>query len=197
MRAPGIALVLAAVLALTGCAGSSTVVRGDSGPSSPDATTATPQPAGPSPTATSVASPVPGVLPTAPAQLSAAALASESKRTADAIQGLIDPGVIVNVDDHSELVAKSHGSGHYYGVLRTITLVPATDATHLAQSMVATLLASGWLSRSSSEKDEKYVAGLASATDDAAAWFLVVGADDSAPGQSALFIQMASPDTGS
>ncbi|RNE62284.1 hypothetical protein [Cryobacterium tepidiphilum] len=189
MRAAGTALVLAGVLALTGCTSSSTVIR-DETPSA----TAAPRPAGPSPAPSPTASPVPGVLPVAPSAFTETALAAESKRTADAVQALIDPGAIVNVDDHSQLVTKNDGTGHYYGILRTITLVPATDATHLAQSMAATLLASGWLSRDSSDKGEVYLTGLASATDDASSWFLVIGGDDTTQGQSALSIQMASPD---
>lgn len=189
-------LVLAGALALSGCAGSSTVVRGDSPAPAPSATatTAEPEPAGPSPTATSVASPVAGVLPVAPDEFTAEALTAESKRVADAIESLIDPGAIVHVDNHSELVTKNDSVGHYYGILRTITLVPATDATHLAQSMAATLLASGWLSRDTSDQGAVYLTGLASSRDDAASWFLVLGGDDSNAGQSVFTFQMASPD---
>lgn len=187
MRAAGAALVLVGTLALCGCTSSSTVIRGET-PTPSTTTTATPTP---TPTATPVAS----VMPKPPTTLTEPALAAESKRAADAIQSLIDPGVIVNVDDHSQPVAKNDGTGNYYGILRTITLVPATDATRLAQSMVATLLASGWLSRSASEQGNVYLAGLASSRDDASSWFLVVGADDHTKGQSVLSLQMASPDT--
>lgn len=177
------------MLALSGCTSSSTVI----GSETPSATAA-PQPASPSPTPTPTTSPVPGVLPVPPADFTEAALAAESKRTADAIQSLVDPAVIVNVDDRSRIVAKKAGTGQYYGILRTITLVPSTDATSLARSMAATLLASGWLSRDSSEQDQTYLTGLASVKDNASSWFLVLGGDDSVEGQSVLSIQMASPD---
>lgn len=166
----------------------------DETPPSTTAPSAT-APSAPSPAPTATARPVASVVPKPPADRTAAALASESKRTADAIQSLVDPAAIVHVDDHSQVVAKTKGTGHYYGILRTITLAPATDATQLAQSMDATLLASGWLSRNTQEQGDIYLAGLASSKDDASSWFLVIGGDDSTKGQPVLSIQMASPDT--
>jgi hypothetical protein len=188
MRAASAALILVGLLALCGCTSSSTVIRDET--PAPSATAS----ASPTATPTSTATPVASVVPKPPADFTEASLAAESKRTADAIQALIDPAAIVHVDDHSQVVTKSDGTGRYYGILRTVTLDPATDATELAQSMAATLLASGWLSRNNDEQGEKYLAGLASSAKDASSWFLVVGGDDSTKGQSVLFIQMASPD---
>src|SRR5829696_639504 len=93
-------MVLLATLALTGCASSGS-------PTTSEPTAAAPAPA-PS------AAPVASVIPALPAEVTPDTITVESTRIADAIQSLIDPLLILNVDDHSELVTKSTGNGRYF-----------------------------------------------------------------------------------
>jgi hypothetical protein len=172
-----IAALLAAALLLTGCT----------------AGIATPPTAPPTagPTASVAPSAVTPVLPHA---LTDESLTDETTRLAEAIRGLIDSAVIVNVDDHAQIVEKTASAGRYYGIIRTITLDPKTDAAAVATKIVTALTASGWLDRDSSNSNGVALSALASGTDAATAWFVIIGADSSVPGESVLTIQLASPD---
>lgn len=119
---------------------------------------------------------------------------AETTRVADAIQALVDPALIVKVDDHSQLRDKTETDGHYYGILRTITLDPAADPVAIATAMVTSLEPSGWMTLETSNKGGIFINAMTSGTEEASAWFVVVGADASVPGESVLSIQLASPD---
>lgn len=171
-------MVLLVTLAVTGCA------------SSGSPTPSEPTPAAPAPTTAPVAT----VIPALPAEVTPDTITVESTRIADAIQSLIDPLLILNVDDHSELVTKSTGNGRYFGIIRTITLDPSADAVTTATGIVATLEASGWLTAETTDQAGIYLSRIVSSEDPASAWFAVVGGDASVPGESAISLQLASPD---
>lgn len=176
-------MMVVGALALTGCTGSS------SEPVPADSATADPSPTGPP------ASVTPTVLtPVMPDELTDASAQAETTRIADAIQALVDPALIVNVDDNSQLRDKTESDGRYFGILRTITLDPTSDAVSIATAMVASLEPSGWITLEISNKGGIFINAMTSGTDEASAWFVVVGADASVPGEAVLSIQLASPD---
>lgn len=168
-----------ATLALTGCASSS-------GPTAPEQADVTPAPSAPVG--------VSDIVPVTPEQLTAETAAAEGTRVADAIQALIDPALIVNVDAQSEVVTKSTGVGRYFATIRAITLDPSTDAIGAATDIVTILHASGWIDAETRDGTEMYVSRAVSSTDPATAWFLSIGGDASVPGESAISLQLASPD---
>jgi hypothetical protein len=131
--------------------------------------------------------------PVVPQPLTEASVSAESRRLADAIQALVDPAVVVNVDDHSQIVDKTDATGRYFGVIRTLTLQPKTDAAAAATTIVTALQAAGWSTRKMPEEGAASVTALTSGPDPAAAWFVIVGADASVAGESVLSIQLASP----
>lgn len=182
MRAVIVAAALAGVLALAGCASSSSPAR-----------SAAPSPANPTPAASAPVTPT-AVTPVVPDHLTEASAGTETTRIADAIQALIDPAVVVHVDDHAQLVDRADGKGRYFGVLRTLTLDPATDPVAISAAIVATLKSSGWLSRNSSTVGGVSVNALTSDTAAASAWFVVIGGDASMRGESVVSLQLASPD---
>ncbi|GAB3124951.1 hypothetical protein [Glaciibacter psychrotolerans] len=187
MRTLIAALALAGTLALTAC--TSGGATGTS--SSPDPTTTAPASA--APTATTPATPS-ALTPVTPDPLTDASAATEAVRLADAIQALIPADAIVHVDDHTQLVDKGAGSSPYFGIIRTITTTPETDATATAAGMVASLVSSGWISRESSTNDGTTLDALNSSTDSATSWFVIVGADTTDAKAPLITLQLASPD---
>jgi hypothetical protein len=173
-------IVLLSTLALTGCASSAS-------PTGPERSA-------PAPTAAPTAPPVAAVIPIPPTEMTEDAVTVESTRIADAVQALIDPALIINVDDHTEMVTKSTGDGRYFGIIRTITLEPATNPITTATGIVATLEASGWVNAETTDQGGIYLSRVLSGADPASAWFAVVGGDASVPGESAISLQLASPD---
>ena len=129
-----------------------------------------------------------------PDELTEATLSAETTRIAAAVQGLIDPAIIVNVDDHSQLVDKTESAGRYYGILRPITLDPSVDAVRAAKEIVSILESSGWINRDVATEADPFLSGLVSSKDDATSWFLAIVGDTSISGQSVISIQLASPD---
>lgn len=167
---------LAVLIALTGC----TTSTDDATP------TATPT--------TSAAPTDPELIPVVPVTLDEDSAETETKRIADAIQGLIDPSDIVNVDDHSQVVDATTDVAGYYGVIRTITLEPTADPIVLAQTMVSVMESSTWIERESTNDGGIYLTALASSEEAASSWFVLVGGDSSVEGQSVVTLQLASPD---
>jgi hypothetical protein len=179
--------LLASMILLTGCTG---------GDASPAPATSVPAPT-PAPTSTTkpTASVAPSALtPVVPDPLTEESITNESTRLAEAIRALIDAAAIVNVDDHAQVVEKTASAGRYYGIIRTITLDPKTDAATVATEMVAKLTAAGWISRESTNSSGTVLSALASGVDPATSWFVIIGADASVAGESVLTIQLASPD---
>jgi hypothetical protein len=185
MRATATAVLLT-TLFLSGCASSASPAR-------PEPQASAPASQAPAPSAPDAAA-NPAVVPVLPPELTAETLTLETTRVADAVQALIDPALILNVDDHTEMVDKSTGDGRYFGIIRTITLNPGTDAVTTATGMAATLLASGWVNAQTTEQGGIYVSRTVSSSDPASAWFAVIGGDASVPGESAISLQLASPD---
>src|ERR1700712_644175 len=97
LRIAGATAAIAIALALTGC------------------TSATPA-ATPSPTASRAIDTTLTVRP--PATITAETAQTETVRLADAMQKLIDPTIVLNTDNHAQLVDKTTTAGSYYAVLR-------------------------------------------------------------------------------
>ena len=129
-----------------------------------------------------------------PDELTEETLSAETTRIAAAVQDLIDPVLIVNVDDHSQLVDKTDSDGRYFGILRPITLDPSVDAVRAAKEIVTILESSGWINRDVATEADPFMSGLVSSNDDTTSWFLAIVGDTSISGQSVISIQLASPD---
>jgi hypothetical protein len=128
-----------------------------------------------------------------PATLDATTAQTETVRLADAVQALIPAALVLHVDDHSQLVAKTDGSGHYYAVLRAISLQTATDPIAYAKALVAALIRAGWVERTTSDVTTNYLTALQSSRS-ATPWIVLVGGDSSVADQSVVSLQFASPD---
>jgi len=147
-------------------------------------------------------SPDPGVptsgpsplLPVFPEDRSSDGIRLETVAVSERILAVIDEGTVLNDDVHDQTTEASDTSAAYYGVIQTVTLDPATDPVAVAQAVVDELEAAGWSVRDSSRTDADFLTALLSDQDPAEAWFLVVGADVSVPGQSVVTLQLASPD---
>jgi hypothetical protein len=118
---------------------------------------------------------------------------TETERLADAIDDLIIPTSLVYVDNHSLLIAASGKNPAAWGVLRTITLTPATDPSQVAQSLVAVLEHSGWVLLHNTTDTGTEVIALASGTKTKTAWYVLVSGDASKAGQSVVTVQLESP----
>ena len=116
----------------------------------------------------------------------------EGTRLGDALQALIDPATIVNVDDKSQVAPAQDDLPAYYVVFRTITLDPSVDCLTLAETLATVLGKSGWSLEQSSNEDGIYLAALAGGSE--SSWFTLLGGDASKEGQSVLTFQIASPD---
>ena len=184
MRFAAATVLLVGALALTGC--TSAGADNASGTAAPTAgSTDSSSPA------TTVVSSVTAIVPD---ERTEETLTAETTRIAAAVQDMIDPVLIVNVDDHSQVVEKTESAGRYFGVLRTITLDPSVDAVRAATEIVSILESSGWINRNVATESDPFLSGLVSSTDEATSWFLAVVGDTSVSGESVLSIQLASPD---
>ena len=116
----------------------------------------------------------------------------EGTRLGDAVQALIDPATIVNVDDKSQVSPAQGELPAYYVVFRTITLDPSVDCLTLAETLATVLGKSGWSLEQSTNEGGIYLAALAGGAD--SSWFTLIGGDASVEGQSVVTFQIASPD---
>ncbi|MCU1414631.1 MAG: hypothetical protein JWN80_1971 [Microbacteriaceae bacterium] len=165
-------MALAAVLLLAGCS-------------------ATPA-ASPSPTATAKLDKQ--LIAVMPSTLDATTAQTETVRLANAIQALIPTDLVLHTDDHSQLVAKTDGSGgSYYAVLRAISLQTATDPNAYANALVAALIRAGWVERTTSSGTTNVLTALQSSRS-STPWIVLVGGDSSVTDQSVVSLQLASPD---
>jgi ABC-type dipeptide/oligopeptide/nickel transport system permease subunit len=128
-----------------------------------------------------------------PSPLDADTAATETVRLADAMQAILPKDVVLGTDNHAQLVAKATGVGHYYAVLRAITLTATSDPIGYAKGLVAALEASGWVERTTSDTTANYLTALQSDRSDLP-WIVLVGGDASVSGQSVVSLQLASPD---
>lgn len=190
MRLVIAAVALACTLALTACTSGGTSDTATGSPGASGSSTASPT-APPTPAATHTPT---ALTPIVPDPITEASAATESVRLADAIQALIPANAIVHVDDHTQLVDKGSGAKPYFGIIRTITTTPTTDAAATATSMAASLVSSGWISRESSTNAGTTLNALNSGTDPATSWFVIVGADTTDAKAPVITIQLASPD---
>ena len=80
-----------------------------------------------------------------------------------------------------------------FGIIRTVTTSPTTDATATATGMAASLVSSGWISRTVSANAGTTLNALVSSTDSATSWFVIVGADTKEAKAPVITLQLASP----
>lgn len=135
----------------------------------------------------------PELQPTVLAQVTEDTVKAEGTRIADALQALIDPATILNIDDSSQLVAATSSQAAYYGVYREISLDTSVDCLTLAESISSVLDQSGWTVLQSTNQDGTYVGALSSGSG-AAQWFAFVSGDASVAGQSVVTFTIGSPD---
>jgi hypothetical protein len=117
----------------------------------------------------------------------------EGTRIGDALQALIDPALILNVDDKSQVVPVDDDLPAYYAVFRTISFDTSVDCLALAETLATVLGQSGWVIEQSTNQDGIYVAAISGGTADAP-WFILLGGDASQVDQSVVTVQIASPD---
>ncbi len=118
---------------------------------------------------------------------------AETERLADAIDALILPTSIQYVSNASQLIPASGKTPASWGVLREINLVPSTDPSQVAQSLVAVLEHSGWVLLHNTTDTGTEVIALASGTKTKAAWYALISGDASKVGQSVVTVQLESP----
>jgi len=120
------------------------------------------------------------------------AASAEGTRLGDALQELIDPAMILHVDDKSQVAPAQDDLPAYYVVYRTISLDPSVDCLTLAETLATVLSKSGWSTEQSTNENGVYLAALAGGAE--STWFTLIGGDASVDGQSVLTFQIASPD---
>lgn len=118
---------------------------------------------------------------------------AEGARLADAVQALIDPATVLNVDDASQLAPAEDDLAAYWVVYRTLTLDISVDPLTLAETMTSVLDDSGWEVYESVNEGGTFVAALSGGPVETP-WFALVGGDASVEGQSVFTLQIASPD---
>jgi hypothetical protein len=128
-----------------------------------------------------------------PSTFDATTAQTETVRLANAIQALIPTDLVQHVDDTSQLVARTSTTGHYYAVLRAISLPTATDPIAYAKALVAALIRAGWVERTVSDGTTNYLTALQSDRSNSP-WIVLVGGDSSVTNQSVVSLQLASPD---
>lgn len=181
MRRRVLAVALGAALAvlLTGC------VAGES-----------PQPSASvpiAPTSPATGAPDPSLLPVYPAEYMTENIQVETERVAGRITGLVAVAGLLGDDTYSQEIENTESEGTYWGVLNTITLDPTVRAEEQA-ALVATQLAdAGWLLVDRAQAPTDYAVALTSSEDPERAWFLVLGADLSVPGESVVTVRLSSP----
>jgi hypothetical protein len=146
----------------------------------------------PAPTST-LSTALDALVPSYPADYTAAVAKTNTVRAANAIQALIASTDIVHVDDRSTLVAATSTTGSYYGVERAITVTKGFDLILQAQAMEKLLVQAGWISRQTSTTTAGYSVALSTVTSDGPAVLLLQA--DETPGVSpAILIELESPD---
>ena len=152
--------------------------------------------ASPSPSASASPSAAvdPALVPVYPSEWTVDTAGAETTRIGAAIVASIDPQIIVNDDVYALPVPATADAAASFGVLHTITLTPTTDAAEQVEFIVEKLTGSGWSGRDASETGGVTLVALVSGAEPARAWFALVGADASVPGQSVVTVRVASPD---
>lgn len=135
----------------------------------------------------------PELLPVYPEDYTTENVQAETERVAARITGLVAVAGFLGQDPYSQEFENTESEGSYWGVLNTITLEPTVRAEEQA-ALVATQLAdSGWLLVDRAQSPTDYAVALTSDEDPERAWFLVLGADLSVPGESVVTVRLSSP----
>jgi hypothetical protein len=167
-------LVLASVLALTGC---------------------TPSPrAAPVPGASASVPADPALATVFPADFTPASAKAETVRVADAIVALLPASIVTHVDTAERLNPATTDGGANYGVLRIVSLDPTVDPVAIAKTMVQKIEASGWTQRQASDASGVHLVTLTSNAKPNISWLLQLSGDPRIQGQSVIQLQLISPD---
>lgn len=141
-----------------------------------------------------MSSPLSALAPSYPAKLTAASAKSVTVKTADAIQALISPTDIVNVDNESKLVPATKSTAAYYGVARAVATAKGLDPIQQAEAMEKLLALGGWTKRKSATTKTHYSVLM---TRDTAAGTSVLGlqaVEVSKTSPAVVLITLESPD---
>lgn len=133
------------------------------------------------------------LLPVYPGEYTTPNVQAETERIALRITGLVAVAGLLGEDPYSLEVENAESEGSYWGVLNTITLEPDVDAELQAASVAADLADAGWLLNDRAQSPTDYAVALSSGEDPERAWFLVLGADLSVPGESVVTVRLSSP----
>ena len=186
-RRAALAAALALAIALTGC-----VADEPSTPSAPIAPSESPDPSASPDESSDPAEPSP-LLPVYPADYTVQSVQAETERIASRITGLVAVAGLIGDDSYSQQVENTESEGSYWGVINTITLEPDIDPSLQAASVAADLADAGWLLNDRTQNDTEYAVALTSGENPDQAWFLVLTADQSVPGESVVTVQLSSP----
>ena len=118
---------------------------------------------------------------------------AEGTRLADAIQALVDPAIVVDTGEQSELVPADDDIASYFGILRAVTVDPANDPIVLAQTVNAVLTQSGWTVSQTSNESGIYLSTLVAGPAEAP-WVLFIEGNSSVPGEASVTFTLGSPD---
>ena len=179
MLARSLAVAAAAMLALAGC------------------TSEAPTPA-PVPTTTQSAAADTTILnpelsPQATSEITGDYAAAEGARLADAIQALIDPTIVLDTGEQSELVPVDDDIASYFGILRVVTVDPANDPIVLAETINAVLSQSGWSVSQTTNESGIYLSTLVAGPAEAP-WVLFIEGNASVAGEASVSFTLGSPD---
>ncbi len=125
--------------------------------------------------------------------MSADYAASEAVRLADGIQALIDPAIILDTGEQSELVPVDDDIASYFGILRVMTIDPANDPITLAETLNAVLSQSGWTVSQTSNESGIYLSTLVGGPAEAP-WVLFIEGNASVAGEASVSFTLGSPD---
>jgi len=179
-RIVGVVIGAALAVLLTGCVGGESPEPVASAPPAPTS----------SPKNESEPSPL---LPVYPDEYTTPNVQAETERIAVRITGLVAVAGLLGQDTYSQELENTESEGSYWGVLNTITLEPDVEAEIQAASVAADLADAGWLLVDRADSPSDYAVALTSSDDPERAWFLVLGADLSVPGESVVTVRLSSP----
>jgi len=179
MLARSLAVAAVALLALAGC--------------TPAESTPAPVPV---PTTSSTQSDTvlnPELAPQTDAAVTADFATTEGTRLANAIQALIDPTIVLDTGEQSQVVPVDDDIASYFGILRVITIDPANDPIVLAETLNGVLSQSGWSVSQTSNESGIYLSTLVAGPAEAP-WVLFIEGNASVAGEASVSFTLGSPD---
>lgn len=119
--------------------------------------------------------------------------AVEAARLLDALEALVAGGGILTTEPDAQFMPSADDLPPYYVAERRYSLNPETDPLELAQSIVAIMRKSGWVTYEEVNEGGQYVAAMSSSSYETP-WYAIVGGDTTVAGESWVTVQLASPD---